>query len=440
MSTIDTLNLPHISASSVSKFVECARKWATEKGMRTYNRTKFTDAGNLVHTALQHWRDPARDNKDNSYESLKACYIEGATKEGFGETFEVFKRGLELLEKAYALSVSHPTIPLHLATTIAVECEIEQYQPRGWALPLKGFIDHLFIIVPDESKPTEIIVGVEDYKTGKSKSWTELTNEDVQAALYAAWTRDVLVPHLESQGYTVRKIVLIWTYINDGEAVPMYENDLDIDLTKEYIASISHQMVAFVQTYNALKNEAEREQFLAKHETPNQYCGYCPVKNKCGTFQGMLTLESTIDVTTADWNEVLQERRRAQALEKYGKERKKTIDDIIRLHLDQEHLDAIEAGETDLYTTQATNKDHRLPVVAEVFGVEFILRHAAITQKAVDSELARLTLSEPDRATEMRQFLEANMDLSPGPRIVRERATRKEKIKKAKTKKESTNA
>lgn len=425
----------HVSASSITKAVDCLAQWAAsyDSDRKVHSRSQYTDAGNLVHAALEKWRNPEA-NLPQTYETLHQCYLDITRELKLTETFGVFKRGLELLKKAYGLSQYHPTIPVHLATTISVETEIADYQPEGWPLPLKGFIDRLAIVCVDPAQPMVVdALVVEDYKTGKAKSWSELTDEDIQPVLYFMWVKDVLVPHLEALDYTVKKIALVWTYINDGVAVPMYEADFDAETAKWWVASISQQMLDFVDAYNAWQAEGKDiNAFLVQYEKPNKYCSYCPRKNVCQSFQRLLTQELVIDLTSPNtsWDEINAARQKYGAMAKEADLRRKEIDDLIRVHLDQTKDESIIVGDMELVANTQERKEHLVRHVADILGSDVVINAASITQDAVNKELARIALTDAERANALREELEARMSRGPGARIVRERKIRKATAKK----------
>lgn len=432
------VQLKHISASSVSQFVACPAKWLTsyDPNTKIIDRSAKSDAGVLTHGALELWRNPANGH-DQTYETLERCYQEFAAHQKLAETMDVYVMGLGFLKKAYALAKSHPTLPMHLAQTIGVEVNLlgsdgETWHPDGFPIPIKGSIDNLMVITPFADRPAEVILCVEDYKTGKSKEWSELTGDDVQPPMYLWYATEVLKPHLEAQGYTVLRVALIWTYIASGISVNMYESDFDLENFRGYIQSISNQMLALTKSYNVVCDEAAKAgpeigprkiaEFLAKHEKVNYLCSFCSRKNVCRNFQRALAMEKTIDIASADWAQIVAERDRASAMAKYGEDRRKEIDELIRTHLDREKLDIFQYSEgRELTANQTTNRWHDPKVLLEFLGPDFIIAAAEITQSAVESEIARIALTDSDRSNELRAALNTRMLSRPGARIVRTR-------------------
>lgn len=431
------MKLPdHISVSSLSSFTECPARWTLsydeERKIRLSNDA--ADAGIIVHGALERWRDP-QNGFPQTWEALEECFKYVAADLKKAESLEVYKKAHDLCRRAFALSQSHPTIPMQFARTIAVEYNIEGYQPEGWPKPLKGFIDHLFMVTPNPEVPHEIILGVEDYKTGRPKTWSDLTDNDLQPPAYLAYARDVLVPWIESQGYRVLRIALVWTYVASGEAVNMYEPDFDVVLIKDYIANLANQQISFENEYNAAQandpgDGSKIDQFLEKHERPNSYCSYCPRKNRCATFQKLLEQKHTIDLTNPNTSmeEIWSFREKMAALQKEGENQKKEVDDLIRVYLDQNHLSTIPMNDFEIHADQQTREEHDTKVVADVLGVEFVVAFGKLTKDAIEKQLDLLATGDPELAKQKRAELEARIKRSPGPRIVKTR-----KLKKAAT-------
>lgn len=455
------MKLPeHTSSSQLTSFTECPAKFTlsydADRKIRMSNGA--ADAGIIVHGAAEKWRNP-ESSLEPTWDNLLECFRQVTAELKLAESLEVYKKALGLLQRFFTLSQSHPTIPMQFAKTISVEYEIEDYQPEGWPKKLKGFIDHLFIVTPNPEVPHEIILGVEDYKTGKPKTWTELTDSDLQPPLYLAFAKDVLVPYLESLGYKVLKVALVWTYVSNGEAVPMYEPDFDIALVKDYVGNLSRQIIAFVDEYNAAEEaayaewpeqsanqefatleefvQARMDKFLVKHERPNSYCSYCPRKNRCQTFQRLLDQQMTIDLTDPNttMEEIWAQRERMAAIGKEGDRQKKEIDDLIRTYLDQEHLSAIPMKDFEIHADAQRREEHTTPVVAEVLGQAFVLQYASVTKDAVEKELDRIAIMDPELAKEKRLELEARIKRTPGARPVKTRklkpAASKSRAKKA---------
>lgn len=416
------------------------------------SRNDAADAGIIVHGALEMWRNP-ENGYEPTWDNLALCFKATAAELKLGESLEVYKKAFDLCKRGYALSLSHPTIPMQFATTIGVEQEIEGYQPEGWPKPLKGFIDHIFIVTPFPDKPTEIILGVEDYKTGRPKSWSDLTDSDLQPPLYLAWAKDVLVPYIESQGYKVLRVALVWTYVSNGEAVNMYEPDFDLVLVKDYVGNLSRQIISFVEAYNQVVTDVMAEsgpgsvaaditntiqsridQFLTKYEKPNSYCSYCPRKNRCTTFQNLLDVQGAIDLTNPDttMEQIWAQRERMAAIAKEGDRQKSEIDDLIRAYIDQEHISAIPMNDFEIHADQQKREEHVTSVVAEVLGNEFVLTYGKLTKDAVEKELDRIALTDRELATQKRIELEAKIKRSPGARIVKTRKLKKESASKKK--------
>lgn len=451
----------HISSSQLTSFAECPPRWTLsyDQDRKIRSRNDAADAGVIVHGALEIWRNP-ENGYEPTWENLELCFKRATEELKLVESMEVYKRALDLCRRAFNLSQTHPTIPMRFAKTIGVEQVIEDYQPEGWPKPLKGFIDHLFIVTPNPEVPNEVILGVEDYKTGRPKSWSDLTDNDVQPPLYLAWAIDVLKPYVESQGYKVLRVALVWTYVSNGEAVNMYEPDFDLVLVKDYVGNLSRQIISFVDDYNKVEStllaeieangndggdiaefegelDARINKFLEKYERPNSYCSYCPRKNRCTTFQRLLDQHATIDLTNPDttMGEIWAQREKMAAIAKEGDRQKKEIDDLIRAYLDQEKLSSIEMDTFEIHADQQRREEHITAVVAEVLGNEFVLQYGSVTKDAIEKHLDLIATSDPALAEQKRLELSARIKRSPGARIVKTRKLKKATDKKPRAKK-----
>jgi hypothetical protein len=98
--------------------------------------------------------------------------------------------------------------------------------------------------------------------------------------------------------------------------------------------------------------------------------------------------------------------------------------------LDQTKDESIIIGDMELVANPQERKEHLVRHVAEVLGADVVINAASITQDAVNKELARIALTDAERANALREELEARMSRGPGARIVRERKIRKAAAKK----------
>ena len=442
----------YLSASSISKFTECPASWATHYDEdRTVNtRNDRTDVGNLVHGALELWRrgqlsgdyllDPGYVY---SFEFLEHCFDEAAKKYVFAEPLEAYKRGKELLASAFRMTQVHPTIPIQFMQVISVEQELVNFdgfawRVPAWPLPARGAIDEVGVIQLPDAPQGEVTLFIEDHKTGRPKTHDQLVNEDIQPALYFYYARKVIVPQLEAQGLTVKRIAGAWNYIADGSAVPLYEQDFDHDVTEAYIANIGAQMVEFEKRYNEMLQFAAHDEeiingFLAKYEKPNPYCSYCPRKGVCQTFSRLLSYNSRLDIVgpNVDWNALWTEYEAYQAVAKNAFDRCDEIKGVIPVYLDQEGLDSIELSDgREIVANSESRKKYRMDMVREILGDQFILTSATVTDTAIKKHISLLAITDPDRAKSLETLLGGAYMNVPGPRPVRARLIKKPKGKK----------
>lgn len=432
------MNIKHVSASAIGKYLTCPARWvdAYDEATKANDRSAASDAGILVHGAMEIWRgDP--EAYPATLAGLRLAFESFAATEGLAESFVVYKRGVELLSNAYAMSTAHPILPVAMSTTLGTEVELldannETWKPAGVELPMKGSIDRLIALTPNAAEPKRIVLIAEDYKTGRPKSKEELLEDDVQPAIYFWWLSEVMRPIMESRGYEVLGCGLVWTYIT-GTPVAMYEEDFDLDLVRAYIGGLVSQMVSLAKAYNATESD-QRADFLAKRERVGPGCSWCPRKPSCRNFGRAVVAERTIDLINADWSAILGERERLATMARFGEDGRKKIDELICAHIESENLDAITYGEREAYVSSAIQTSHDMNAVVEILGADFLARAGDITKKAVDAELARIASDDAERSAKMREALESRMSSRNGPRIVRTRSlARKPSAKKGKT-------
>lgn len=467
----------YFSASSGTSFVECPAKWITsyDEDRNVRSRNDYSDVGSLIHGALERWIDPA-NGYNGTFEELKQCFDEAAVHYTFAEPIGAFKRAGELLAASYALSKHHPTIPIEMLQTISVEQGLvvgengDDWQMDGWDQPARGQLDRVGIIPALRGEENEIILFLEDYKTGRPKTHTELVEDDIQPPLYFLYGRDVLVPWIESQiapnglPYKVVRIVGSWTYIGEGMAVALYEADFDHEITHAYIANLMRQMQAMVKLYNDhvalvtskhaddrdragdlldVKKRFERVEdeiakWLVKYEKPNSYCSYCPRKNQCQTFTRLLAYDAKIDLTGPDvsWDAIYEEYVSYQAKEKDARQRVEEIKSLIPVYLDQEKLQSIPLANGKEFIANSQNrKRYNTSGIAEILGVDFLLKNATVTTKAIEAELNLIAATNPTRARQIEPLIKAETSEFPYSRPVLARNIESASKRKAQAKK-----
>jgi len=418
------MELKHASASSINKFVECPASWLVSYDTDTrYNsRTEKTDAGVLVHGALEIFRDPANGIEQTEAELLK-CFKQFCGSRSMAESLDVYKRGLKLCKKVWELDQNHPTLPMHLAQTLGVEHKIVDFKLGDWALPMVGSIDRVALVI-NPKKETECVLVIEDYKTGNAKNFDELVNDDVQPIIYFLYAKHVLQPRIEEQGWTVTKIALVWTFIDAGQAVSMDEEDFqDLDSIVEYIGNIMAQMQSLVAKWNT--KGVERTEFLAKYEKQNYHCSWCPRKAECSTFNKLLDLGKTVDLTnpSLSWEEFFKERDRLALAAKEFDERKQAADNIVKIWLQQENKEYIIAGGREWAAAPVNRTTFPVGAVGEILGMDFIYDAAELTKAAIEQELARLKSVDPVAHAKAKEAIEelGRRNTRPGYRKITSR-------------------
>lgn len=436
----------YFSASSGTRFVECIANWATnyDDERKVSTRNDYTDIGNLVHGALEEWRNPELAHAQ-TYEALEACFERAATKYIFAEPLSAYKRAKELLAAAYRMTKVHPTIAVESMQTLGVEQHLvdengDPWKMPSWEKPARGMIDHVAIIPVAFGKSNDVTLLIEDYKTGRPKSHDDLTNDDIQPPLYFLYARDKLVPWLEAQGLNVVRIIGAWTYVADGSAVPLYESDFDHEITEQYVANIQRQQAEFETKYNVMiddvdnhereydpgdpKREATINKFLANYEKPNAHCSYCARKGVCQTFQRLLKYESKVDIVgpNIDWDKIAEELTAYQIMEKTAKERIGEIKSVIPVYLDQEGLASIQLSNgQEIVANPESRKKWNMAAVVTIMGNDFVLANASVTQEAIKREVDLISRTDPEKARAIQANLDGAYATVPGPRPVRTR-------------------
>ena len=418
----------HVSASSSNVFTECRAKYAAnyDQETKTYSRTIFTDKGLLLHETLEAFNS----QDDRSKEQFYRCFDQAVIDAKLAETLPVYKSAYELLDQTWSMMVAHPTIPVQLVTTLANEYEMH-YRPEGWALDLMGFVDRVFIITPEKQNDpdtTHIILGINDYKSGRPKQYSELV-DDIQVGFNLLWARDVMAASLEEQGYTVDKIVAVWDYIAEGKSVSIWESDYDLDTFHRWMTAQTEQVVKFAEDYNKAKEDGiDVNVFLqdGKYETPNNFCGWCSRKNVCSAFQRALAQKELIDPTDGNWEDIIEERERFSSMSRYGDDQRKRYDGMIRAYMEEEKIGSIDLPESgrEVYVQNSQNTEIPISVIRDLLGDGFVLEKAKFSSVAVKSEVARRFDSE--KASEILASVEARSVKVPGSSSVKVRKVKTE--------------
>ena len=442
------IGVKHTSASSINKFVECPAHWAFayDDDLKINTRSEWTDAGVIVHGALEKWRDP-KAPCPQTFEELERCYREVCGELQLAESLSVFKRGLDLIRKAFEIDSTNKHVPMNLAQTMCVEFEIKDYygvpegQPPKWSRPFVGFLDRIAIIrKPDGSN--KIIVIFEDYKTGRVKSWSELIEDDVQPSGYLAYGKDIYVPWLRTQidpvtgkPYDVERIVLLWSYIDHGVSMPIQETDIELEEFVDYIGNVTVQMVNFKEQYENIVADLENafeldnkeliattqgklSALMSKFERVNDHCSWCPRKRVCTQFNRQMEQEIVVDLQTVDMDKFLTDRARYASIAKAAEDARKTMDAQFNAYLDKGGLTEIIAGGR-VWKSNTRKADYHAPtVVASLLGDAFVLNSAKITKEAVEAELGRRAAFDPEGTAKIREELEKRIIPGFGGRTV----------------------
>lgn len=455
----------HISPSAMEKFIACPAWWATayDDELKFNTRTDYTDVGTLVHGALEKWRNP-NDPKPQTFEALEQCFRDVCAELQLVESLAVYKRGQDIIRKAFEIDSINRHLPMSLAVTWAVEYEIKDYfgvpygQPPKWPRKMVGYIDRIALIqMPGiacgpgmeylEPKQVPHILVVEDYKTGRAKSWSEITEEEIQPSSYLCYAQDVLVPLLRSQGYNIARTVLLWSYIDHGIAIPVQETDIDTDDVREYIGNIATQMIIFKEKYEEITDEiaafeemgqhalaeqlrGELARFLAGFERVNAKCSWCSRKAVCENFNRQLNQKIVVDLTLTDMERFFADRDRYAAIHKAAEEARKAYDSAYRAYLDHMNKENVIVGDRLWHANSIDGSYHAPAVVAELLGEAFVLNSAKISKEAISAEVARIATFDPERAAKVSEELERRIVPGVGARVVKSRKLRPAEKKK----------
>lgn len=430
------IDLKTASPSSISKFTQCQRQWALNYDQDAKIRTSSVAAerGTLVHAALECWRDPSHAHC-KTLEALEGCFAHACATAGIGESLEVFTTGKAILAKAFEFIANHPVMPLERTHVWMVEAKIDRWLPSSdHALPILGFIDTIELVF-SATDPKSVILVVGDYKTGKSKSKEELL-EDIQPPIYMAYALYVLKPYLESQDFIVTNVLNVWTYIAEGECVILTQDDYDLPVVMEYVASISRQMVAAATEYNS-KTGDDRDAWLHRREKLNVFCNWCPVRGSCSQLERAFEQKAMIDMMAPGMtlDVILAERDRYALTHRESEERRRDIDRMVRHHMEINGLTQIEANEKVYYEVVNRDKVIDPKAIAHVFGVDFFVANGRVTQDAIKNQINVLKITQPDSVQGVVDFLEEHTSEELGARYIRSKKAPKPKETKARGKK-----
>lgn len=443
--------LRHSSPSAINRFVRCGANWLLHydenDGVKT--RNDYADSGILAHEALEVFHDPRNDYDITNFKQLEEIFREVCRKSVLRENLLTYKRAYDVLVSGFRMELNHPIVPYRERTTLSVEQPLvlpdeTPWQAPGWPLPVVGYIDRVSLRNAHPGGSQTLII--HDIKTGYHKSKEEIVVEDAAASIYFLYAREVLVPFLQATtGVRIGEILGLWDYIAHDLSIVLEESDFDHGLTESYIENISGQMLELRAKYNkhvlrpirltAEHQKAERNAWLVKHEKPNPYCGYCPRKNVCTTFQNLLKHDGIIDLDHAKWEEIWREREIQTALAKSSKQRLDEINDLVKFHLDynnQSEIPVPELGVKIIANRQKWKKFH-ISGVRKLFGDDFIFRNVDISNEVVQRELNTIAKIDPMRAKEITSALPTAYTLVSGSRPVKAVRLRPPSDKKEKT-------
>ena len=431
-------DLKHGSPSAINRFVRCGANWLLhyddEDGVKT--RNDYADSGILAHEALEIFHDPRNNYDIENFDQLAAIFKEVCRKSVFRENLNTYKRAYDVLVSGFRMELNHPAVPHTKRETLSVEQSLTlpdntPWKLPEWPLPMVGYIDRVSLGKRSPGGSCDLII--QDTKTGRHKSKEEIVVDDVAASIYFLYAREVLVPYLEdTYGVVIGKIIGLWDYIAHDLCIVLDEDDFDHSLTASYVESMMGQMVELKEKYQEADRKTIRR-WLVKYEKPNPYCGYCPRKNVCTTFQNLLKHDGIIDLEKANWTEIWKEREIQSALAKSSKQRLEEINDLVKFHLDYSNHAEIPVPSLGVNITanrQKWKKFH-IPGVRALFGDEFVFRNVDISNEVVQAELNKIACTDPKRAKELTAALPTAYTIVSGARPVRAVRIRK-KPKEAK--------
>jgi hypothetical protein len=426
------IKLETVSPSSIAKFVQCQRQWALNYDQDAKIRTTGVAAerGTLVHRALELWKDPSKAHPQ-TLEGLQRCFEQACALEGIGETLEVYVTGRALLPKAFELSLDSKVMPMNRTKIWMVEAKINRWFPTSdHPLPILGFIDTLELIF-DAYDPKSVIIVVGDYKTGKAKSKDELL-DDIQPPIYMAYALYVLKPYLESQGFTVTNVLNVWTYIADQQCVVLTQDDYDLPAVMQYIANISHQMIAAANAYNSKQGE-ERAAYLHKHEKLNAFCNWCPVRGSCTQIERAFEQRAMIDMFAMGitLDQILEQRDLYALAAREGEDRRREIDRMVRHHMEINGMSEVEANGKIYYEVINRDKVVDPKAIVHAFGTDFVLANGKITQDAIRNQINLLKITQPHQVQAIVDFLDEHTTEESGARYIRSKKAKEPKAPKA---------
>lgn len=225
--------LPHVSASQITTFRDCPRKWYLDKVVGlTRPSTPATALGSAVHAILE-------------------AYLRGEVDSLNGETeaHRIAQQGFDEL----------PQRGGHLD----VELSLEEDMPLSDAVvPVKGFID----LIDHESG--EII----DHKTSSNKRYTKTKKElatNVQLILYAA---------AYFQRYPERQRVTL-THLYYGTKSP-WSKRVSVEVTRDHVEREWGAIKATIEQMVDVSKADNAGETPASYDSCDKYGG-CPFRGQC---------------------------------------------------------------------------------------------------------------------------------------------------------------
>jgi len=256
------MKLKNVSASQLTTFKRCNRKWYWEKieGFRS-SGSVATRRGTAIHHALEHFVK----NWDD-WEVVEVDIESGQVVAGHEEMPEEENPKSEYVAVRRFLEAAKDYIPSPFSSDVVLEQMINM--PTGEGMPpWLGFIDLL-----------EDCGRITDYKTTSSiKSYSKSPEDlmtDIQAMSYAKYVLDI--------SPDMKEVPLRWLYLETRNKIKVNVKESEITVSREHVESEWNKAMPLVaEMVKIAAAEAGSQSVTPNVEACNDFGG-CPHKDRCG--------------------------------------------------------------------------------------------------------------------------------------------------------------
>lgn len=325
----------YLSVSRIKQYEKCPLAFKMgyiDRDVERWHEKDAANFGKVIHEALElifNWVDGEEVIGSVPDEIIIREYRKAFSKaEGHVVGEGLYKEGLEMVRAYFRINQQVSYLEV-VATEQRFMLDIEADDGSA-QFQINGVIDRIDRVGPKR-------VRVIDYKTNRFLFMRDELDTDLQMSIYGTAVKQ-LYPWAE-------EVEFAFDMLRHGTRQPTRRTDEQLNMAADYMIAIGQRI----------------ETALEFPPNLNPLCPWCDFRESCKTYNDAAQKgETTLSYMMAadDLERVSEERERAQALERIGKQRRKEMDRIILARCKALEVETLSAGEMRYVPTQSSDVEY----------------------------------------------------------------------------------